>query len=183
MWSSSFSLPFCFSHFVFRLTQMKSCPEGFLFNRERSFLIKQKRHSTECLLLIWNLCSHTETLLTGTGNTPAVPPCLFSMENHLHSCDDNGITGPDWGRSEVVFSHAVQQDLPTLRSLSADAPTAYCPLQRFVYTGYSTAGGLAVSSIESMFDLQNTCKNPSTVIKWINFSKKLTIQRLTLCDI
>ena len=75
------------------------------------------------------------------------------MENHLHSCDDNGITGPDWGRSEVVFRHAVQQDHPSLRSLSADALAAYCPLQRFVYTGYSTAGGLAVSSIEYVFSL------------------------------
>ena len=28
------------------------------------------------------------------GKTPAVPPCLSSSENHLNSCDDNGITVP-----------------------------------------------------------------------------------------
>ena len=60
---------------------------------------QRKRHSLrnascDLNLMIW-MYSRTETLPAGTGDLPAVPPCLFSMENHLNSCDDNGITVPD----------------------------------------------------------------------------------------
>jgi hypothetical protein len=33
----------------------------------------------------------------------AVPPCLPQPVSYDHLSDGNGITGPDWGHSEVVF--------------------------------------------------------------------------------
>ena len=38
----------------------------------------------------------------------AVPPILFFQTT---SFDDNGITGPDWGRSELVFDHVPAKTL------------------------------------------------------------------------
>ena len=45
----------------------------------------------------------------------AVPPILFFQTT---SFDDNGITGPDWGRSELVFDHVPVKTLAPQNGVS-----------------------------------------------------------------
>ena len=45
-------------------------------------------------LILLNLSSARKHSTQGRDTPPAVPPCLFSMENLLNSNDDNGITVP-----------------------------------------------------------------------------------------
>ena len=48
----------------------------------------------------------------------AVPPCLPTEKQSATQKDDNGITGPDWGRSELVFGCFFAEVLPPNAPLS-----------------------------------------------------------------
>lgn len=54
--------------------------------------------------LLTRLCCQKDDVFSFT----AVPPILFFQTT---SFDDNGITGPDWGRSELVFDHVPAKTL------------------------------------------------------------------------
>ena len=61
--------------------------------------------------LLTRLCCQKGRCISFT----AVPPILFFQTT---SFDDNGITGPDWGRSELVFDHVPVKTLAPQNGVS-----------------------------------------------------------------
>lgn len=60
----------------------------------------------ECLVNRLHEAS-TKTLLQGRDASRG--STLLAFHENLLLCDDNGITVPDWGRSEVVFENDGQR--------------------------------------------------------------------------
>ena len=56
---------------------------------------------------------------------------VIITEHNDHSLDDNGITGPDWGRSEGGAQRFVNGKVSAVPFLSVDAVKAAVPRQSF----------------------------------------------------
>jgi hypothetical protein len=91
------------------------------------------------------------------GSTPVTTCCMltFLTYNVITSFDDNGITGPDWGHSELVFHKRFIRLLPPLCSrkgiLLCHVLLMYSSLQRFALCFNITHYRLEFEKIKSNF--------------------------------
>ena len=76
-------------------------------------------------------CKGRVTVIT-RGSTLVVH-CLLLRRPVHHSFDDNGITGPDRGRSEVVFKCFLNRLLPAYAALSGNFRILLVSSSRFLY--------------------------------------------------
>ena len=64
--------------------------------------------------------------------------CRCFQKENLFIGDDNGVTGPDWGRSEVVFTELLTDDLHQIIILSETEASATLLFNAFSFVNQFT---------------------------------------------